>query len=163
MKKINGVLVYEAVEEYCDTKFRLSLREDIIQDCFFYFKEVCKEFGINRPSKPLNVYFYELDEDSPMKAAGLAQKVSDMYHVGFCWKLFFLEPELMTFQTIPHEIAHIIVYELFPEVLDPGHGKEWQEVMKYMGFSTEIKMDVSSETLLELGITIKEPEILEAL
>lgn len=45
--------------------------------------------------------------------------------------LFGSHREHMLRQTIPHEVAHIFVYQVWPGV--SGHGNEWRSVMRSLG------------------------------
>ena len=47
-------------------------------------------------------------------------------------RLFLENSQAFVDDTVPHEVAHIIVFQLFgPQVA--GHGKEWKDVMKALG------------------------------
>ncbi len=37
------------------------------------------------------------------------------------------------YDTIPHEIAHAVVQQMYPERPNIGHGELWQEMAKYLG------------------------------
>lgn len=48
--------------------------------------------------------------------------------IGFNRTLLLENPEEFIHQVVPHELAHLIVYQLFGRV--KPHGKEWQAVME---------------------------------
>lgn len=64
------------------------------------------------------------------KAAGMALYPS--FDIKYNERLFLENSQEFVNDVVPHEVAHIIVYQLYgPKT--PGHGKEWKSVMKALG------------------------------
>lgn len=96
------------------------------------YYETCRDFGIISPYN-LKVFFHKGSADNITNIilgrcrtlSGL--KVAEIYiHAGFLKYL----PDSAIHETIPHEVAHAIVDQIFPDI-EQGHGKEWAEMMEY--------------------------------
>lgn len=61
-----------------------------------------------------------------------------------------LFPGQMFFDTIPHEVAHAIANQLFVnDVENVGHGKEWKEVMDFIGITSSDSVEIGETIALE--------------
>jgi SprT protein len=85
------------------------------------------EAKLNRTLKTPTVHF-----DCRGKKGGyaLTQWSTNTHEIHLNPELFTQNKDYYLSDVIPHEVAHIIVHQLYP--LAKGHGKEWKQVMKYV-------------------------------
>lgn len=74
-----------------------------------------------------------------------------MNMVGFSIAHSYLLEEDMFEQTIPHEIAHSFIDQMYPK-LDVAHGKEWQEMMEYLKLPADIFYNTTPDLDKELRL-----------
>jgi SprT protein len=102
--------------------------DTVIQDCIFMAE---KMFGVG-------VKVPEVRYDLVGKAAGQAiyRRIGGSAYVIRINPILLNEnEEYVINQTIPHEMAHIVVYQFYhARGIDVnGHGKEWKRVMRHFG------------------------------
>lgn len=89
---------------------------------------------------PNNVDFPQLDFTLKGGVAGQAFRRNalrfNLYHLRY-------HTEEMINQTVPHEVAHLIVYANFPQA--KPHGREWKEIMRLLGALPERCHSYSSD------------------
>ena len=160
MIEINGLNYYEDYYEFCRTSSSKGLLEEIGKTSKNLFHNTCEEFGILIPSKSFRICYYDLIPGG-LTCAGIAGIDKYGYYVAYCWKLFKIEEEKMFEQTIPHELAHILFLEFYPEIGGTGgHGKHWNELNLYLGGKDLIGFPIAPHVETALGIVVSKPEIL---
>lgn len=65
--------------------------------------------------------------------AGRAWIQKDPPYIDLSTELFWCNTKTFCEDTIPHELAHIVAYQVYK---DPGHGKGWYTVLKVAGIKT---------------------------
>ena len=68
------------------------------------------------------------------------------YNLAYCR----VNPSIMFFETIPHEVCHAITQEMYlNEIESLGHGIKWQEIMEFIGLEPHefSKVDEKSQEL----------------
>ena len=67
--------------------------------------------------------------------AGMFRVKGDWCELVFSSKIMVLNPEEFLAQTVPHEVAHHVVHEMYIKRGNkvPPHGKAWQKVMAVFG------------------------------
>lgn len=114
------------------------------------YEKACDEFGVF--PAPLDVfmvysfpgYFGQCSTEKlkyPFGKVVIANHTI-RFHYGWCRKF----PYKTFLTTIPHEVAHAVAEILFPEIEQIGHGKEWQEVMKYFKLIPDQYESISEES-----------------
>lgn len=101
----------------------------IVEETQRWYRQACEWFHLE--ITPLEIEFYDGG-----RAAGRAHGGSK---VRFNLELARTSEEAwrhIFYQTIPHEVAHVIAFRFFPHFDDP-HGVEWQAVMKKFGLAPE--------------------------
>ena len=53
--------------------------------------------------------------------------------IDYSLELFCEYPEHFRLDTIPHELAHQVAYDIWPASVKRCHGAEWQSVMRRLG------------------------------
>lgn len=73
------------------------------------------------------------------QCAGMAVKEGDMYTIRINIDAYLLDPENMLNDTIPHEVAHLVMFQLQRHMpahrKEPAHGPRWQRICKSLGGS----------------------------
>jgi hypothetical protein len=104
------------------------------EDTKFWYEKLCREFYIEKPwTYGVGMYLQSTTSDGYHIGATLPYYSSG--HVLFAYNLAFFAqyPDHCYGVTIPHEVAHGIADQIFPEETRKDcHGKEWQEVMQYL-------------------------------
>lgn len=111
------------------------------------YHETCKDFGILNPFK-MDVFLCKELDDRPFGVT-LGRCITwfdrEIVEVFFHTGMLKILPNELYRVTVPHEVAHAIADQMFPEK-SVGHGNEWKEMMKYFklpahefhGISTEV-------------------------
>lgn len=142
---------YEIQKKLHVSQIQRNMVETAVMDCVMMAK---KRF----PSS--NIPFPEIRYDLVGQAAGQAiyDRVSNPTHVIRINPNLLNENEKRVIeQIVPHEMAHVVVSQVWEEerkVSVKGHGYEWQSVMRTFGLVPERchNMDVSSVKALRGGV-----------
>lgn len=105
-----------------------------------YLQEVA-DYQVEKWWKVLRKYFPALSETAPqaklnnrLKAtAGRAWIQNNPPFIDLSTELFWCNTQQFCCDTIPHELAHIVAYQVFG---DRGHGKGWYTVLNAAGIKT---------------------------
>lgn len=124
----------------CQTVNRIKR---VTEDLYY---QVCREFYIPNPITPsVRLFRSPLGDVSQLILAKCITNIEDNYlYLCFNAGLYVHDPAHLFNVTIPHEIAHALVDQIFPEKLGiVHHGQEWKEMMEYMGLPAKEFADYS--------------------
>lgn len=126
---------YSNFKLYCEYGFYEEARDIIREENLKLYLKVCEEFGVKNPAELLVVI--------PRKYVDYFGCTSfwgkDMYnldHIRIEYPLGLVrnDPAVLYGDIIPHEIAHAVIAQIYPELGEKvGHGKLWQELAEYIG------------------------------
>ena len=137
MRFFHNLYTYDFPDESKFTSLEKDLVHNIRRETEKVYLKTCQEFYI--APVPIPVYFYEgeiqgRDGEISLVSAGNA-RTGDVAGE-FFGELYYSLPYALAFpkwtldDTVPHEVAHIIANQIFGKQC--AHGKEWEEVMKYL-------------------------------
>ncbi len=133
-----------------------ELKQRVENTVLHYLDIAQKKFGADKCQKIPEIRF-----DTKGRSAGLAFWNYGKPWVNFNPVLLNENTESMLKQTVPHEVAHVVVAEVYrSEEPDPWnfkriapHGHEWQHVMRVFGLDPRRchNMDVSTIRIIRNG------------
>lgn len=119
-----------------------------------YYNGILKDFGVKK-FKPLKIGLMRDLPGTVDITCGVALDCVRHNSVFFNLAALYLDFNNMLMDTIPHEIGHAALYEMYPNV-KIGHGTIWIELMDYLKIPAIEFVQYSSTTY----INIKEMELI---